>query len=49
MERLRKVVVKIEVETNQRDQSTTLEWGDDESLADFQKRVTEAIETLTEL
>lgn len=48
-ESLRSVVVTVVVDTNKQTYERRLVWSGDETLEQFQRRVTEAIERLTEL
>lgn len=48
-ERLREVVVSIEVDTNKATYKRRLTWQGDETLEEFQQRVIETIDELTEV
>jgi hypothetical protein len=48
-ESIRSVVVKVEVDTNKQTYERRLVWSEDETLEQFEQRVTEAINHLTEL
>ena len=48
-ESIRSVVVKIEVNTNKQTHERRLVWSEDETLEQFEQRVSEAINHLTEM
>ena len=48
-ERIREVVVAIEVDTNKKTRTERLELRDEESIAKFTARVSSAIDELTEI